>query len=114
MNSVLPLTLLLVVACSSAETPIEASMGRTSPSLHPVFGKLEFRDRTVSFLATRDGLRVTLQEASGKVLAENVSIDELRNRDPFAYEACRSAVVQNGYLDAALDLPFGAAADRYR
>jgi hypothetical protein len=62
--------------------------------------------------AAPDGLRVTLQDSTGRILAEDVSVDELRDRDPFAYEACHSALGRSGGdVDATLRLPSTGAED---
>jgi hypothetical protein len=112
MNSILPLAALLTLAaCSSAGAPDAASMGRLSTSRHVGLGTLQLRDRMVTMFATPDGLRVTLEDSAGKVLAEDISIDELRDRDLFAYQACRSGIAHGeSYLDAALHLSSSAAA----
>jgi hypothetical protein len=67
----------------------------------PVLGKLQMHGRNVTLLGSRDGLRVTIEDDTGRILAHDASIDEVRLLDPLVYEACRSAVADNrGYLDA--------------
>jgi hypothetical protein len=66
------------------------------------------RDRTVTLLGAKDGLRVTIQDEAGRVLAEDVALDEVRGTDPLVYEVCRTAFADNrGYVDARLDLGVG-------
>jgi hypothetical protein len=73
---------------------------------HPVIGKLQTRDRAVTLLAARDGLRVTVEDPSGNVLAQDVSVDELRFLDGVTYELFRSSVASRSEsgLDARLEV----------
>ncbi len=71
-------------------------------------GAIETRDRKVLLFAASDGLRVTVEDESGAILAKEISVEELRDQDALLYELCRSAVAQNGaYLDARVDLATG-------
>jgi hypothetical protein len=71
----------------------------------PVIGKLQTRDRAVTLLAARDGLRVTVEDSSGSVLARDVPVDDLRFLDGVTYELFRSSVAARSVsgLDARLD-----------
>jgi hypothetical protein len=71
----------------------------------PVIGKLQTRDRAVTLLAARDGLHVTVEDFSGKVLARDVSVDDLRLLDGVTYELFRSSVASRSEsgLDARLE-----------
>jgi hypothetical protein len=94
--------LLVCFGCGSSALPTE-----TAPpaSEHPVIGQLRTRDRRITLLAARDGLRVTVEDAAGAQLARDVAVDELKTRDPAAYELFRTSVASRGApLDARLDL----------
>jgi hypothetical protein len=52
-----------------------------------------------------DGLHVTVQDESGAIVADDIAVDQLRQRDPFLYDLFRSSVASNHYLDARLDVP---------
>jgi hypothetical protein len=71
----------------------------------PVLGVLQTRDQRVTLMAAPDGLRVTVRDATGAIVAQDVSVDALRETDPFLYEVCRSSTASNHYLDARLDQP---------
>jgi hypothetical protein len=76
-----------------------------------VLGQLETRDEKATLLMSADGLRVTVHDGRGTLIAEDVKLDELRQKDPFLYEVCRSSVASNHYLDARLDVPSGRRSD---
>jgi hypothetical protein len=94
-------------AQGSAPIPLAALTANaqaTAPGAS-VLGVLQVRDQRVTLLASRDGLRVTVRDAVGAVVAENATIEELREKDPFVYEICRSSVASIHDLDARLDHP---------
>jgi hypothetical protein len=115
--------LLALVACSSSVGPSETAAGGTTAAApreeqvlsapaasqtsdgSRVFGQLRTRDQRVTLLTGPGGLHVTVQNESGVVVAEDISMDDLRQRDPSLYELCRSSVASNHYLDARLDIP---------
>jgi hypothetical protein len=72
----------------------------------PVIGKLQTRDRAVTLLAARDGLHVTVEDSSGNVLAQDVSVEDLRFLDGVTYELFRSSVASRSEtgLDARLEV----------
>jgi hypothetical protein len=123
VRSFLPVVFL--VGCTAGAGPTETSPPSAAPSpLQPlasttqpangarVLGQLQTRDQRVTLLMAHDGLHVTVHDASGGLVAQDVSIDELRQSDPFLYEVCRSSVASNHYLDARLDRPRGLESDR--
>jgi hypothetical protein len=93
------------LGCSSAPgAPSTGGTTATALSARPAIGALETRDRKLLLFAAPDGLKVTLEDDSGAILAKEISLEELRDRDALLYELCRSAVAQNGaYLDARVD-----------
>jgi hypothetical protein len=100
MGSLLTLPL---VGCSSVSGGAHRTAAATD---RPVIGKLQTRDRAVTLLAARDGLRVTVEDPSGNVLAQDVSVDDLRFLDGVTYELFRSSVASRSEsgLDARLEL----------
>jgi hypothetical protein len=112
MNAALPFAVLVTLAaCSSAGAPTEPSSRGPATSFRPAIGKLQLRDRTVTMFAAKEGMRVTLEDTAGHLLAEDISLDDLHDRDPFAYEACHSALGRTeGSVDATLHMPSGEAA----
>jgi hypothetical protein len=95
-----------LAACSSGAGSGEVSgVGvATSPpaAAHPVIGKLKTHDRSIVLMSSHDGLRVTVEDASGAVIARDVEVERLRGVDPVAYELCRSslAMSEGPYLEA--------------
>jgi hypothetical protein len=88
--------------CGSSALPTEVAPPVRE---HPVIGQLRMRDRSITLLAARDGLHVTVEDAAGAVLVRDVGVEELRARDPVAYELFRTSVASRGEpLDARLDL----------
>jgi hypothetical protein len=95
----------VLFACSSGGGLAERSGGAGAPAAdahaHATIGKLQMRDRTITLRASSAGLRVTVHDAAGAVLAQDVAVDELRAIDPVSYEICRSSTAIRGeYLDA--------------
>jgi hypothetical protein len=95
--------LLVCLGCGSSALPTEVA---PPTSEHPVIGQLRTRDRRITLLAARDGLRVTVEDSTGAQLARDVAVEELKARDPAAYDLFRTSVASRGEpLDARLDLP---------
>jgi hypothetical protein len=89
-----------------ADPPGVTLPSSTATDRLPVLGRLQMRDRKVTLLGSRDGLRVTIEDEAGRVIARGASLDDVRQIDPSVYEICRTAVADNrGYLDARLDMP---------
>jgi hypothetical protein len=99
---------LAAVGCSSSvgTNPLEGAVAAPS---RPVIGKLQSHDRSVTLLASHDGLRVTVEDATGKVLAHDVDVEAVRGIDPVVYEMCRSSLASNAPVDASLHLDTRAA-----
>jgi hypothetical protein len=95
--------LLVCLGCGSGALPTEAAPPTRE---HPVIGQLRTRDRKITLLAAREGLRVTVEDATGAPLATDIAVEELRTRDPAAYELFHTSVAsRREALDARLDLP---------
>ncbi len=108
-----------LVACSNGTGLSEVPAGRAAsppvaalptPADEPapggkVIGVLQLRDERATLFAASDGLHVTVRDASGALLAQDVRVEDLRERDPFLYEVCRSSVAMNHSLDARVDPP---------
>jgi hypothetical protein len=112
------LVALLFLGCSSSaglSATVPPALSTSPPDSPPSasgvtrlasLGRLQMKDRSVTLLASRDGVRFTVEDGAGVVLAREVSIDDLRRMEPLLYEVCQSAVVHNhAFLDARLDLP---------
>jgi hypothetical protein len=106
-------TLSITTMCSLLALPLVGCSSGVSGGGHssaavvdrPVIGKLQTRDRAVTLLATGEGLHVTVQDASGNVLARDVSVGDLRLLDGVTYELFRSSVASRSEsgLDARLE-----------
>ncbi len=97
---------LCFVACATGTappSPSKESAPSRSPAAvvdHSVVAKLRTRDRVVSIRAGASGARVTLATLDGDVLGSDLSLDELRTRDPMLYEVVTSSVAG---LDASIE-----------
>jgi hypothetical protein len=107
MRRAILLTLLAAsTGCSTGAAPVGPPAGPPVSSVHPAFGKLRLRDRTITLRTSGGALLVTLQDSAGKVLAEDLSMEQLRDRDPFAFEACESSLARGlADIDAELHKP---------
>jgi hypothetical protein len=97
--------LVACIGCGSSAAPTGVSAAVPSQG-YPVIGRLRTRDRMVLLLASGNGLRVTIEDLSGAVLAEEVPLEAVRDRDPVTYVLCTSALASRApTADARLDLP---------
>lgn len=78
-------------ACTSGVATETSAQAPAAPS-SPAIAKIVTRDRTITLLADRDGVRATVLDASGRTLGRAVPIDELQNVDATAYEATHWSV----------------------
>jgi hypothetical protein len=109
----LPFVLLAgaLLACSSGSSLAERTGSFAAPAAHAgaTIGRIQMRDRTITLHASSAGLRVTVQDEAGAVLAQDVAVDELRTVDPLSYDVCRSSTAHRGeYLDALWYAPIDA------
>jgi hypothetical protein len=102
-RAVLPVAFVLA-ACSSAAsfdgTP--AASPTAAPSTEVV--KVVTRDRSILLSTRQHAVRATLLDANGKLIVQDVSIDELQSIDATAYDAVKSSVAAKDrpYEDPAL------------
>lgn len=103
MRSPLVAALLVLIACAPSTTePPE-----TAQTERPVIATLVTHDRRVSILSGGD-LRVSVHDRDGHLLADRITVDELRRADPVLGALVTNAVAKSDdgtYLDATLDLP---------
>lgn len=114
-------SLFAIAACTSASpsSPFGPSAsGVVAPQEKPPLAALQTRDRIVSLYGDHGALFVSVRDDAGNVVADALSLEELRAVDPFLYQACTSAFAKNGtYLDARLypmDLGASDATDSAR
>lgn len=66
-------------------------------------GHVLTHDAKLTLLALGGDVRVTVRSLDGALVAEALTLDELRARDPEAHRVCSAAVAQRGtFLDATL------------
>lgn len=90
-------------AVATTPPPKAAAGNASAGGAHgPTIAVLQTRDRRVEL---HSGTRVTVRNNEGDLVADDVTLDELAERDPFLYEVCRASFAQNGteYVDARLD-----------
>jgi hypothetical protein len=103
---------LLAVACTHAP-PTEGTGGQstasaagpsapvtpatmTSRTKGTVIAVLETRDRKVSVLGTGGDVRIVVRQGDGAILADGITVDELRTLDPALHELMSTAVAGAG------------------
>jgi hypothetical protein len=113
MSRVLLLLVGGLFACSSSGLPERSGAAPAAvPAPRATIGKLQMRDRSILLLASGAGLRVTVEDMAGTVLAEDVALDDLRTIDPVAYDVCRSSTASHQeQFDARLQLPLDSRVD---
>jgi hypothetical protein len=121
MRSALSGLVLVLVGCTSGVGPSQpSSVGSPLPVAQAdpptvveaplpgarVFGQLRTRDRRVTLMTSQGGLRLTVQDKAGTVLARDVTVDDLAKSEPILHEVLRSSVAtREPYLDARLYVP---------
>lgn len=104
MRSPLVAALLALIACAPSTTEPPPEAAKTE---RPVIATLVTHDRRVSILSGGD-LRVSVHDRDGHLLADRITVDELRRADPVLGALVTNAVAKSDdgtYLDATLDLP---------
>jgi len=114
---------LLLVACSqnagSGDVPPPATARGSddaplalapSKTTGPILATVVTHEARVAIVGSRGrGLRVVVRDRAGELVADGVSLDELRARDPVLHALVTSAVAARApgqpYIDATLDLP---------
>lgn len=102
MNRASLLFVLCLAACGGATATTTSSS--TSPEAKhsaPVIAALKTHDGKISIRGGGD-LRVVVRKDDGSVVADNVTLDELRTKDPETWAIVKSAVAKGdgAYLDA--------------
>jgi hypothetical protein len=93
------LAILGLLASMGCGTPVEDGWTRPVSAPRPsALGAMQTRDHKVTFLA---GQRVRVEDARGAVVADGVTLDDLKKIDPFLHEACTTATART-FLDASL------------
>ncbi len=91
-------------APATAATPPEETgvVGAPSKARGIVIAKVQTHDAKVSILAGGGDLRVVVRKTDGTLVADGVTVDELRAKDPMLHAIVTSAVASSGtYLDAS-------------
>jgi hypothetical protein len=67
-------------------------------------GTIVTHDARVSIISCGGDIRLVVRKSDGALVADGISIDELRNHDPMLHAIVTNAVASNGgtYLDATL------------
>lgn len=117
MRAALALLVLAAVGCSAR--PDEASSTTTEPqalseppatkATGPVIATLATHDKKVAIVGGGDELHVIVRSGDGAILADGLTLPELRRFDPLLGFIVTDAVASNGgggtYVDATLTLP---------
>ncbi len=112
----LPLPFLAVIAlsalalfggggCSQGAPPLDTAAPSQASGV--VIAQIVTHDSKVAILGRAGGrdLRVVVRKMDGTIVADGVSLDELRARDPELYMVVTSAFASStSYVDATLDL----------
>jgi hypothetical protein len=71
-----------------------------------VLGHLQGRDQKVTIYSTAEGPRFTVRRGDGEVVAQGLSVEQLRERHPDLFRAYERGMARSGaVLDSRLDLP---------
>lgn len=101
------LAFVALVGCSSS---MGSGSGEPPPgtpvSAAPVaIAKIVTRDRSITLYSGHGSVRATVLDASGKLVAREVDIDDLQTIDASAYDACHSSFAAQTTVGARLDGP---------
>src|SRR6266700_180366 len=77
---------------SHASKPTSTSTTNAVDSNFPVIGYIEKQDRTITIKAGAKGTIYSIKSNSGKVLCENLTLEQLRAQAPDLHEFVKSAV----------------------
>ncbi len=99
-------------AGSSSVAPATPLAAAASPSPAAItspraIAALRTRDHTVRVYSDGGSLRVTVLDDAGQLVADRITLEDLRTIDPFLYQACTNAVAAAGasrgtFVDARL------------
>ena len=95
-----------VVRSDQSAVPVAASPVKTNTTTEArpgtPLGSLKGRDHVLTFYSTLEGARFTVSTLDGKVLGEQMSVEELRAQLPDVYKAFKSSIAGTGtYQDAS-------------
>ena len=97
-----------VVRPNESAAPVAATVEPAAPAdVGPgtPIGSLKGRNHTVTFYSTPEGPRFTVSTVDGRVLGQQLSVDQLRAQLPQVYEEFKSSIAGlGGYLDARSSL----------
>ena len=80
----------VAVLAASCGTGLEGELAaRLASADHPVLGSIQARDRVLHFRGGPDGPRFTVSDGSGRVLAQDLTADQLAAFDPLLLRAAR-------------------------
>lgn len=94
-------TLAVGLALSGCGAPLAESGGETTSGA--VIGHLQSRHHKVTLHASADGARFTVRANDGRVLATELSLDELSAQHPELFRIYQDSVAR--LVDASLTLP---------
>jgi hypothetical protein len=81
----------------------------------PIIGHIEKRDRIITIKSGPNGTIYSVKSADGKILCDNVTLDQLRAQSPELHEFVKTAVagnISNGATgDSRVRITDGGAAD---
>jgi len=69
----------------------------------PIIGHIEKRDRTITIKAGEKGTIYSVKSADGKILCNNISLEQLRAQSPELHEFVKTAVAGNISNGASAD-----------
>jgi hypothetical protein len=103
-----PLLALLTMALGCSQAATTADTAAPSQATGVVIAQIVTHDSKVAILGGGRDLRVVVRKMDGTMVADGISLAELRSRDPDVYMVVTSAFASSAsgesYVDATLDL----------
>jgi hypothetical protein len=87
----------------SPKTTAQAATNNSAAPDFPIIGYIEKRDRTITIKAGPKGTIYSVKSADGKVLCNNVTLEQLRAQSPELHEFVKTAVAGNISNGASAD-----------
>lgn len=75
---------IFVFGCSASVAPEETPVTAPASPASPEIAKIVTRDRSITLLAGHGTVRVTVLDATGKLIARDVPVDDLQTIDASA------------------------------
>jgi hypothetical protein len=88
---------------SSTAKPATPATNNPAASDFPIIGHIEKQDRTITIKAGPTGTIYSVKSANGKVLCNNVTLEQLRAQSPELHEFVKTAVAGNISNGASAD-----------